>query len=79
MLGIEQRHWAYLREQILDGLLDANEANLRAGHCGILAEVFIQVQGLNDARQTVTTIWEIHDEDPRPRLVSAYIQRKHFA
>lgn len=75
MLGIGQNDWAYLREKLLDGLLDANEANLRPGHCGFLAEVPIDVEGLNDVWQTVTTVWEIADDNPRPRLVSAYVRR----
>lgn len=79
LLGIEQQHWEYLREQLLDGLLEANEANLKTGHCGVLAEVFIQVEGLNGGRQTVTTIWELPYKEPRPRLVSAYIKREHLA
>jgi hypothetical protein len=79
LLGIEQQHWEYLREQLLDGLLEATQANIKTTPHGVLGEVLMPIEGLNGSRQIVTTVWEMHDESPRPRLVSAYIQRKHFA
>lgn len=75
LLGIERGDWAYLRTRLLDGLVDAVEAVIEFRDFGYLANVPIEVEGLNGAREMVISKWEVRTDTP-PRLVTAYIKQR---
>jgi Domain of unknown function (DUF6883) len=76
-LGITLDDIDHLVEQMLDGVLVAPITAVRDNppH-GLLCEVLISVQGINDAAldfAITTTVWEYRSSEDAPRLVSAYI------
>lgn len=76
-LGITFDDIDHLVEQLLDGVLAASITAVRDNHPhGLLCEVLISVQGINDAAldsAVTTTVWEYRSSEDAPRLVSAYI------
>jgi hypothetical protein len=72
-LGIGQRDWEYLRDQILAAVPSAAVATVRVISWGTLYDVPILVEGLNGETHEVTTAWIVETEDAAPKLVSAYV------
>ena len=72
-LGIGQRDWEYLRDQILAAVPSAAVATVRVISWGTLYDVPILVEGLNGETHEVTTAWIIESEDDVPKLVSTYV------
>ena len=72
-LGIGQRDWEYLRDQLLAGVLDAPVHAVRETPWGQLYEVEIGVKGLNAQVRAVTTVWLVAGEHQPPTLVTAYV------
>ena len=77
-LGIEQQHWTYLHDQIIEGLPES-EAFLH--HETVREQVQwrhwtvpILVAGRNARRAFVTTGWVTTKDDREPRLTTAYIK-----
>jgi hypothetical protein len=61
-----------LRDQILEGLVDADVRGTRITAYGVLYDVIVLVDGLNGATQPVATIWLVAGDHP-PRLVSTWV------
>jgi hypothetical protein len=72
-LGIGQRDWQYLRDQLLAGVIDAPVSSVRESAWGQLYEVEIQVEGLNGRVRPLTTAWLVAGADEPPTLVTAYV------
>lgn len=70
-LGIRQADWRYLREQLLNGIVDAPVRGTRITPFGVLYDVVVLVDGLNGATTPVVTIWLVEADRP-PRLVSTW-------
>ena len=71
-LGIEQKDWRYLRDQLAEGIVEAPVDGMRLAPFGVLYEAVVLVDGLNGATVPVATIWIIQGEQP-PRLVSTWV------
>ena len=71
-LGIEQKDWRYLRDQLAEGIVEAPVDGMRITPFGVLYEAVVLVDGLNGATVPVATIWIIQGEQP-PRLVSTWV------
>ena len=71
-LGIRQRDWEYLRDQLQTAVVDAAVGSVRETPWGRLYEVVVAVSGLNGERHRVMTVWLVAGEEP-PRLVTAYV------
>lgn len=71
-LGIELKHWRFLRDQLLEGFPEAQATFHRESEYGLQWEVPILVAGCNETVRWVTTGWIVQYRDPRPRLTSAY-------
>jgi Domain of unknown function (DUF6883) len=71
-LGIEQADWRYLRDQLVEGLVDAPVVGTRITPFGVLYEVTMLIDGLNGATAPVASIWIVEDDSP-PRLVSTWV------
>jgi hypothetical protein len=71
-LGVGKSDWQYLRDQILEGLVDADVRGTRITSYGVLYDVIVLVDGLNGATQPVATIWLVAGDHP-PRLVSTWV------
>src|SRR5215212_2892152 len=70
-LGIGKSDWQYLRDQILEAVVDA-EVRGHAHHCAWRPlRVLVLVDGLNGATQRVAKIWLVAGDRP-PRLVSTW-------
>lgn len=70
-LGIEQRDWQYLRDQLLTAVVDVPASGVRQTAWGSLYEVVVAVDGLNGETRQVVTVWLVAGDAP-PRLVTAY-------
>jgi hypothetical protein len=71
-LGIRQRDWEYLRDQLHTAVADAPVSSIRATPWGGLYELVVAVDGRNGQRRRVMTVWLVAREEP-PRLVTAYV------
>lgn len=71
-LGIRQRDWEYLRDQLRAGVIDAPVHSVRETPWGALYELALAVDGRNDQTRRVMTVWLVAGEEP-PRLVTAYV------
>ena len=71
-LRIEQTDWRYLRDQLVEGVVEAPVLGTRTTPFGVLYEVVVIVNGLNGATAPVATIWII-DADRPPQLVSTWV------
>lgn len=71
-LGIERTDWRYLRDQLIEGIVEAAVLGTRITPFGVLYEVMVLVDGLNGATAPVAAIWIVED-DRRPRLVSTWV------
>ncbi|MDQ3675394.1 MAG: hypothetical protein M3401_01110 [Actinomycetota bacterium] len=71
-LGIEQTDWRYLRDQLIEHIVDAAVLGTRITPFGVLYEVMVLVDGLNGKTAPVAAIWIIEDVGP-PRLVSTWV------
>lgn len=71
-LGIRQRDWEYLRDQLLTAVVDAPVSGARETPWGGLYEVVLAFEGLNGQTRRVVTIWLVAG-DEAPRLVTAYV------
>lgn len=71
-LGIEQADWRYLRDQLIEGVVEAPVLGTRITPFGVLYEVTMLVDGLNGATAPVAAIWMVADDRP-PRLVSTWV------
>jgi hypothetical protein len=71
-LGIGKSDWQYLRDQILEAVVDAEVRGTRITAHGVLYDVLVLVDGLNGATQRVATIWLVTGARP-PRLVSTWV------
>jgi hypothetical protein len=59
-LGIGKSDWQYLRDQILEAVVDAEVRGTRITAHGVLYDVLVLVDGLNGATQRVaTTGWSL--------------------
>ena len=72
-LGIEQRNWEYLRDQLGEGIVEASPASSRETPWGDLYEAVVDVTGLNAETHPVMTVWLVASQDDPPRLVTAYV------
>jgi hypothetical protein len=72
-LGIHQGDWQHLRDQIIDGILDASVSAVRETPWGRLYEAVIPVEGLNGQTRRVMTVWLLASPDERPRFVTGYV------
>jgi hypothetical protein len=72
-LGITGLDWQYLREQLLTGVQAAPARHVRSTTWGEFYEVVIDVTGRNGQVHAVRTGWIIRTDDPRPQLVTAYV------
>jgi hypothetical protein len=70
-LGIGQRDWRYLRDQLAAAVVGAPARATRLTAFGVLYDVLALVDGLNGASHPVTTIWLVEREGA-PRLVSTW-------
>jgi uncharacterized protein DUF6883 len=74
VLGIEQRDWEYLRDQILARVADSPVTAIRPSPpWGTEYEVRIAVDGLNGVTHPVITGWLLPSDGP-PRLLTAYVE-----
>ncbi len=71
-LGIRQRDWEYLRDQLQTAVVDAAVKSVRETPWGGLYELVLAVNGLNEQTRRVVTVWLVAGEEP-PRLVTAYV------
>ena len=71
-LGIERADWRYLRDQLVEGVVEAPVLGTRITPFGVLYEVVVLVDGLNGATAPVAAIWIIEGDLP-PRLVSTWV------
>ena len=73
VLGIEQRDWEYLREQILARVAESPvTASRPSPPWGTEYEVRVPVDGLNGVTHPVITGWLLPSSGP-PRLITAYV------
>jgi hypothetical protein len=72
-LGIEQRDWEYLRDQLRTGIVEASPVCGRETPWGDLYEAVVDVDGLNGETHPVMTVWLVEPGDDPPRLVTAYV------
>jgi hypothetical protein len=74
-LGVTDRDWAALRDQILQALPHATVRSVTYSMpMGCAYEVVIPVAGVNGAMVSVLTIWTVLEGDSTPRLRSASIE-----
>lgn len=71
-LGLRQRDWRYLHDQILEAVVNGEVRGTRISPHGVLYDVVVLVDGLNGATQRVATIWLVAGDRP-PRLVSTWV------
>jgi hypothetical protein len=71
-LGIRQRDWEYLREQLQAAVVDTPVSSVRETPWGGLCELVLSVDGLNGQTRRVMTVWLAVGGEP-PRLVTAYV------
>ena len=71
-LGIRQRDWEYLRDQLRAAVVDAPVGSVRETPWGALYELVLPVDGRNDQTRRVVTVWLVAGAEP-PRLVTAYV------
>lgn len=71
-LGIQQRDWQYLGDQLRTAVVDAPASSIRETSWGSLYEVVVAVEGLNGQTGQVATVWLVAGDEP-PRLVTAYV------
>lgn len=71
-LGIEPTDWRYLRDQLIEGVVQALVLGTRITPFGVLYEVVVLVDGLNGATAPVAAIWLLEEDHP-PRLVSTWV------
>ena len=71
-LGIEQIDWRCLRDQLIEGVVEAPVLGTRVTPHGVLYEVMVLVDGLNGTTAPVAAIWIVEDDRP-PRLVSTWV------
>jgi hypothetical protein len=71
-LGIRRTDWRYLREQLLDGVVEAPVRGTRITPFGVLYDIVVLVDGLNGATSPVVTIWLVKGDRP-PQLVSTWV------
>lgn len=72
-LGIQQRDWEYLRDQLEAAIVDASVSTVHKTPWGDLYEVIVPVDGLNGQTRYVMTVWLVATDDGPPRLVTAYV------
>jgi len=72
VLGIERPDWRYLRDQLVERVVEAPVLGTRITPFGVLYEVVVLVDGLNGATAPVAAIWIIEGDLP-PRLVSTWV------
>jgi hypothetical protein len=72
-LGIRQRDWEYLRDQLRAGIAESSPASRRETPWGHLNEAVVVVAGLIGETHPVMTVWLVESEDDPPRLVTAYV------
>jgi hypothetical protein len=74
-LGVTDRDWARLHDQILQALPQAIVRSITYSMpMGCAYEVVIPIAGVNGAIVSVLTIWTVLEGDPIPRLRSASIE-----
>jgi hypothetical protein len=71
-LGIRQRDWAYLRDQLQTAVVDAPISSVRETPWGGLYELVLAIDGLNDQTRRVMSVWLVAGQEP-PRRVTAYV------
>ena len=71
-LGIQQRDWEYLGDQLRAAVVDAPVRGVRETSWGSLYEVVVAIEGLNGETRQVATVWLVADDEP-PRLVTACV------
>lgn len=71
-LGIRQRDWEYLRDQLQAAVVDAPLSSVQETPWGRLYELVLTVDGRNGQTRRVVTIWLAAGEET-PRLVTAYV------
>jgi hypothetical protein len=71
-LGIEQKDWRYLHDQLAAGVVDAPVRGTRITAFGVLYDIVVLVDGLNGATVPVATIWLVQGARP-PRLISTWV------
>lgn len=72
-LGIQQRDWEYLRDQLEAAIIDASVSSVRETPWRDLYEMVLPVDGLNGQTRRVMTAWLVATDDDPPRLVTAYV------
>jgi hypothetical protein len=73
-LGIEQSDWTFLRDQILDRVVDCPVTAIRPKPpYGMEYEVRVDVDGRNGETHRIITGWLVAGEEP-PRLITAYVE-----
>jgi hypothetical protein len=73
VLGITRSDWRYLRGQLLDGVRLADSTQHASTDWGDLYETVIVVAGRGGQVHRVRVGWVIRPDDPRPHLVTAYV------
>lgn len=74
VLGIGQRDWEYLRDQILARVAESPVTAIRPSPpWGTEYEVRVAVDGLNGVTHPVITGWLVPPDGP-PRLITAYVE-----
>ena len=74
-LGIHQRDWRYLRDQLKAAVVNVPVAGVNRVPWGVVYEVVVPVRGLNGQTRDVMTIWLVSDDDEPPRFVTGYVAR----
>jgi hypothetical protein len=72
-LGIGRADAPFLRDRLVEGVIESPVRGTRVTPFGVLYEVVVLVDGLNGATAPVATIWIVEDDRP-PRLVSTWVE-----
>jgi len=76
-LGIVQKDWEYLRDQLLAGVGRSPVLATETDVYGTHYEVSSDVLGRNGRTLPVTAAWLVaHEGDRRPRLITVYVGRR---
>jgi hypothetical protein len=74
VFGYSRQDWPQLREALLAAIQEA-PAMARAGTAwGQLYDVSVTITGVNGRAHRVRTGWIVRPDDPRPHLVTCYVQ-----
>lgn len=73
VLGVTRADWQYLRQQLVTGVRSAPAQLRRSTPWGDLYEAAFDVTGHDGRTHQVRTGWIIRTDDPRPHLITAYV------